>query len=118
MRNADAAERILSPVTTPDRAASSVGDLLEEASGRGACWFWSSTLRTAAAYLWRDLRECPGRMLWLAISGLIEFSIGATLLGITVIKLWMTVSPYQIDANREYIPPYAFFAPHDFPEVP
>jgi hypothetical protein len=38
MRNANIAERILSLVTTPDRAAATVGDLIE--SGAGAPRFW------------------------------------------------------------------------------
>ena len=39
MRNATAAEWILTLTTTNDRAASTVGDLLEETSSRGGLWF-------------------------------------------------------------------------------
>ena len=51
MRNAAAAEWILSLVS--DNSASTVGDLVEEASSRGALWFWSGVLRTAGSHLWR-----------------------------------------------------------------
>ena len=41
MRNAHLAEWILSLFTTRERAAATVGDLTENASARGALWFWS-----------------------------------------------------------------------------
>ncbi len=63
------AEVILSLATTPDRAASTAGDLLEEADTRGSLWFWSSVLRTAGSLLWRDFRSAPLRMLWLGLWG-------------------------------------------------
>jgi hypothetical protein len=70
MRSATAAEWILSLATTPERAASTVGDLIEEAPPRGALWFWSNVLRTASSHIWRDLRAAPLRMLGLAFAGL------------------------------------------------
>jgi hypothetical protein len=73
MRNAAAAEWILSLVAAPDRTASTIGDLVEEASARGILWFWSSVLRTACSYLWRDLRASPLRMVRLAFWGLLAF---------------------------------------------
>jgi hypothetical protein len=65
-RNAFIAEWILALVTTEDRAASTVGDLMEDAEARGAPWFWAGVLGTAFAILWRDLRAEPGKMAWLA----------------------------------------------------
>ncbi len=55
MHNINIAEWILALVTTRDRAASTVGDLAEGAATRGAVWFWSGVLRTAASLLWRDI---------------------------------------------------------------
>jgi hypothetical protein len=69
MRNAAAAEWILSLVAEPDRAASTVGDLVEEASTRGTLWFWSSVLQTAGSHLWHALTVSPLRMLGLALWG-------------------------------------------------
>jgi hypothetical protein len=39
MRNANVAERILSLITTPDRAAATVGDLIETHVGVWRFWF-------------------------------------------------------------------------------
>jgi hypothetical protein len=70
MRSAAAAEWILSLVTEPDRASSTVGDLVEESSPRGALWFWASVWRTAGSHFWRDLSASPLRMAGLAFCGL------------------------------------------------
>ena len=69
MRNAAAAEWVLSLVS--DHAASTVGDLVEEASSRGVLWFWSSVLRTAGSHCWRDLSASPLGMVGLAFWGLV-----------------------------------------------
>jgi hypothetical protein len=76
MRSIHIAEGILALVTSRDRAASTVGDLVEEATARGVFWFWSGVLRTAASLLWRDVAERPARMTGLAFRGLaIELSL-------------------------------------------
>jgi hypothetical protein len=69
MRKADAAERILSLTTTPERAVSIVGDLTEQARVHGTVWFWASLLRTTAALGWRTFQEMPGQVIWLAFYG-------------------------------------------------
>ncbi len=69
MRRATVAQLILSLATTPDRAATTVGDLLEESATRGSLWFWSSVLGTAGSLCWRDFRSAPLRMLWLGFWG-------------------------------------------------
>lgn len=43
---------------------------MEEAATRGAVWFWSGVIRTAASLLWRDLAEQPVRATGLAFLGL------------------------------------------------
>jgi hypothetical protein len=75
MHNATVAEWILSLVAAPDRAASTVGDLVEEASTRGVLWFWSSVLRTAGSHLWHDLTDIPLQMLWLALWGVATYHV-------------------------------------------
>lgn len=55
MRSDRVAELLLSMVAPPDRAASTVGDLVEEGVGRGASWFWWSVVRVASRLLGRDL---------------------------------------------------------------
>jgi hypothetical protein len=70
MRNARIArigEGILGLVTTEDRAASTVGDLMEEVQTRGLFWFWASVAGTAISIMWRDVRAEPGKMVWLAV---------------------------------------------------
>jgi hypothetical protein len=76
MRSIHIAEGILALVTSRDRAASTVGDLVEEATARGVFWFWSGVLRTAASLLWRAVADRPARMTGLAFRGLaIELSL-------------------------------------------
>ncbi len=70
MHSAHIAERILALVTTRDRAASTAGDLTERAAARDAVWFWSSVLRTAASFLWRDVAEHAARLTGLALLGI------------------------------------------------
>ena len=70
MHSIHIAEWILALVTTRDRAASTVGDLMEGSAARGVAWFWSGVFRTAAALLWRDVAEHPARLIALAFLGL------------------------------------------------
>jgi hypothetical protein len=63
MHNIYIAEWILALVTSGDRAMSTTGDLLEEAAARGAVWFWSHVLHTAASLLWRDNAENRARFI-------------------------------------------------------
>ncbi len=64
------AEWILSQVLPPDRAASTVGDWLEDAAERGPVWFWSCVFRTVLSRIWSDLAESPGFMLRIGASRL------------------------------------------------
>jgi hypothetical protein len=69
MRSARGAEWILSQVLPPDRAASTIGDWLEDAAERGPVWFWSSVFRTVLARVWSDIAESPDFMVGLALRG-------------------------------------------------
>jgi hypothetical protein len=74
MRRVALAEWILALTVAPDRAATTVGDLVEDASTRGVLWFWSSVLWTALSHLWRDLSAAPFRLVKLALWGcVVEF---------------------------------------------
>ena len=53
---------MLSLVTSPERAASAVGDLVEEGESRGRFWFWWSLTRLVLSCLGRDLLFAPIRM--------------------------------------------------------
>ena len=75
MHSVTIAERILALVTTADRAASTVGDLTEVAATRGAVWFWSGVIRTAASLLWSDIAERPARFTGLAFAGLAVYVV-------------------------------------------
>ena len=59
MRKAQIAEFILSLFTSPERAASTVGDLIENAAARGVWWFWWDISRTALSLLWTSFRAEP-----------------------------------------------------------
>ena len=69
MRKDRIAEWLLESVTTHERAASTVGDLMESAATRGDGWFWSSVLRTVASLMWRGVAADPRGMLGLAFRG-------------------------------------------------
>jgi hypothetical protein len=59
MRRDRFAEALLSLVAPADHAASTVGDLIEEADARGRLWFWQSVVRVALSLLARDLLAAP-----------------------------------------------------------
>lgn len=80
MRSIAIAERILALVTTRERVSSTVGDLAEQIEHRGAFWFWSGILRTAASLVWRDIVESPARMIGLALLAL-AIDVGSVSLG-------------------------------------
>lgn len=62
MRRDQIAEALLSLVAPADRAASAVGDLLEEADARGVFWFWRSLARLTVSLLGRDVLAAPVKM--------------------------------------------------------
>jgi hypothetical protein len=79
MRNLALAEWTLSLVTTPDRAAASVGDLLEERTGPVA--FWWSIASTAVSLSLSDLSAAPLSLLGFALYGLVIAIVLSVLLG-------------------------------------
>jgi hypothetical protein len=79
MHSAHIAEWMLALVTTRDRAASTVGDLTEQAATRGVVWFWLSVFRTTASFLWRGVAERPARLTGLALLGIAVY-VGIDLL--------------------------------------
>jgi hypothetical protein len=79
----------------------------------GRAWFWANVLQTAARYLWRDASGAPLRMLWLAISGLLETLVAGGVLGWLMLGAlgllaphWMAsltagaAIPWQVEALR------------------
>ena len=110
MRNAATAEWILKLVSPPDRAVSTIGDLLEESSGRGPFWFWCAVLTTAASHVAQDFWVLRRQMLKLGIRGLLANGVfGGTFFAIWT-TIWRWIAPYHIDFNSTYIPPWTFFA--------
>ncbi len=73
------AERILETITTSSRAASIIGDLLEETSNRSPFWFWCGLLRIFVSLICRDLQVHWLRMIWLGLSGFLELFVMACL---------------------------------------
>ena len=67
MRSARIAEGMLSLVTSEERAAAIVGDLVED----GAVGFWLRVVRTASSMLSRDVAADPVSMAGLAFRGLL-----------------------------------------------
>ena len=60
---------LLTLFTSPERAASIQGDLIEEAQSRGRRWFWSQMLRTSGALCWNGIARTPLAILGLTLSG-------------------------------------------------
>ncbi len=87
------AEWILALVTSRDRAASTVGDLMEQGPERGVIWFWSGVLRTVASLLWRGLTENSARVAKLAFLGL------AVCVGIDMLHAFFTGVVFFLTAN-------------------
>lgn len=76
MRSTRVAEWVLAQVTSRERAAAVIGDLLEKVPARGQLWFWWSVMTTAVALVWRDVAANPMRMLGLGFAGfLLQFAL-------------------------------------------
>jgi hypothetical protein len=69
MREGRASQAFLSLFTTPDRAASIVGDLLEESASQRGAWYALKVLGIALAMCLRTVRSAPVRCLALAALG-------------------------------------------------
>jgi hypothetical protein len=73
------AESILALVAGPGLAASTVGDLLEEAQSRGRLWFWIYVAGTTLSFLWRGLTAAPLRMTGYALIAWFMFMLVAVI---------------------------------------
>ena len=69
MCSARVAQWILSQVLPLDRAASAVGDWLEDAPQRGRPWFWACVVRTLIARTWAGLAGRPLTMTGWRLTG-------------------------------------------------
>jgi hypothetical protein len=95
MSRGDIAESLLSLITSPERAASTAGDLVQEGATKGKFWFWSRLLRTTGALVLREWADHTLRITGLAfgaclINGLLFvisivaiFVVGAAALEVT-----------------------------------
>src|SRR6188472_1824938 len=93
MHSPQIAEWILRLVTAPDRAATVVGDLIEESEHRGTIWFWWNVVLTAAAHVWTELRDRPVWMMVLALSGVAKIIVIGVVAANQVTKLWFGQTP-------------------------
>lgn len=116
MRESAIAELILSLVISPDRAASTLGDLLEERQTRGSLWFWWSLLGTVSSHVWQDLRLDPRwalrRGLWgiaveLLYSGLLFVVIIPSILGLVAGAAISVHVPAPFSAQPRWAAPLA-----------
>jgi hypothetical protein len=99
MRNIRLAEWILSLVTTPERASSTAGDLVEEGAVRGRVWFWHAVLRTVASHVWRGVTDAPGRVLGVAFAGAILNGAAGFLLAGLFGVVFFVVSFFALGAH-------------------
>lgn len=79
---------LLTLFTSPERAVSIQGDLIEEAQSRGRGWFWSQILRTTGALCWKGIARTPLAILGLALSGgaVWFLSMGILVAGVAAIE--------------------------------
>jgi hypothetical protein len=91
MHSASFAEWMLSLITTPDRASSTVGDLLEDVAARGRLWFWLCIVRTAGSLLWRSFVAAPVSVILFAVLAWFGYMITAVLLWVFAWILMMTL---------------------------
>lgn len=85
------AEWILRLVTTPERAATTAGDLMESSGHHGSLWFWSSILRTAVAMLWHAFAAHPARLLKVGFLGSLRAYLLANLVQLAAVAGSMMV---------------------------
>jgi hypothetical protein len=119
MRSERVAEWILSQVLSPNRAASTVGDWMEDAAERGAVWFWSSVFRTVLLRVWSDFAESPGFMVGLALRGWLysawlivgsAFGLFVAILIATPVVLWLGYLAQQLHWHLSWPFPSALVA--------
>src|ERR1035438_7728602 len=108
MHNVGIAEWILSLVTAPERAATTAGDLAEEASTRGVVWVWWNVWRTAWSLLWCDLQRTPWRMVRLALLGGWANAVIGSVFAIIVLNVWTAVHLVQIGPNATGVPAWGY----------
>ena len=74
--------------TSPERAVSIQGDLIEEGQTRGRVWFWSQIIRTTGALCWKRIARSPLAILGLTLSGgaVWFLSTGILVVGVAVIE--------------------------------
>ena len=82
MHSVQISEWILGLVTSRDRAATTVGDLLERDSPVGGVRFWSRISRIAASLLWRQLAENPLPVAGVAAIGLVADVVASLLIAV------------------------------------
>jgi len=93
MTKSRVAEWILTQVLPPDRAASMVGDWMEDIDHRGNTWFWSCVLRTAIAGVWGSLTEHPATMARSGLRGYARYSLGIA--GMAFLTYALRMSHYR-----------------------
>jgi len=89
MRKADAAELILSLVTSRDRAASIAGDLLEDAEATRR--FWGPLARIAVGQWSRQISTEPSSLVRRGFGALL-LTIGVTLIGVVLFFVAMLIA--------------------------
>ena len=87
MRRDRIAEVLLALVGPADRAASAVGDLTEQAPGRGGLWFWRAFSRLWVAMLGRDLMTAPLTMAVSCAAAWFVYMLGSVAFGVALYVL-------------------------------
>jgi hypothetical protein len=91
MRTAKLAEFFLSLATTSERAASIVGDLVEETRGSTTLRFWWGCFHIAASLALRSVADAPLRVVWLSFAGLFIQILYSVMTSIVLLPLLVSV---------------------------
>lgn len=113
MDRSKVAELLLSSVLPAEQAAAVTGDFVEEFSGRGGFWFWSSVLRTVAARVASDFIRHPVSLFGVGIAGcllsiapvIVLAAIAAPLAQyghrwIPELIAWLGILPWRVQCGR------------------
>lgn len=103
----NAAIWILSLVTTPGRAVTTIGDLTEDSIAHGKWWFWRQVVGTFSAHLARDFASAPIRLLLCAPFGpimcLLSSSLVAQVLA-PIVPVWFRTYYYLFPMEGRVLP--------------
>lgn len=94
---------LLTLFTSPERAESIQGDLMEEAQSRGRAWFWSQMIRTTGALCWKGIARSPLAILGLTLSGGAVWVLATGILVAGVVAIELVFQSLGVPVNIRFL---------------